>query len=122
MKIMIKYWVANIETLRSTGVKASQEVFEIVADDMYARTTPTRHGLTDILENIGRFSDHSSNNGYSCHQVNFRIDWHVVLNAFKDTPEKKNQGIWDAKRWDYHAQSPCLEMFDPNGHVHTFHN
>ncbi|GFU41447.1 hypothetical protein TNCV_4585961 [Trichonephila clavipes] len=45
---------------------------------MYARTTSTRHGVEDMFENTGSFTDRSSSVGYSCHQVHFRIDRRVV--------------------------------------------
>ncbi|GFT59979.1 hypothetical protein TNCV_4179961 [Trichonephila clavipes] len=51
--------------------------FEIAAIGMYACTTPTRHGLADMFENTGCFTDRSSNDGYSCNQVHFRIDGRV---------------------------------------------
>ncbi|GFX60702.1 hypothetical protein TNCV_4976781 [Trichonephila clavipes] len=45
---------------------------------MYARTTPTRHGLTGTFENIRCFIDRSCSHGYSCHKVHFRIEGRVV--------------------------------------------
>ncbi|GFV55777.1 hypothetical protein TNCV_167621 [Trichonephila clavipes] len=45
---------------------------------MHARTTPTRHELVDMFENTGCFTNHSSNDGCSCHQAHFRIDGRVV--------------------------------------------
>ncbi|GFX23462.1 hypothetical protein TNCV_3769381 [Trichonephila clavipes] len=45
---------------------------------MYASTTLTRHGLTDTFENSGNFTNRNNSDGYSCHQVHFKIDGHVV--------------------------------------------
>ncbi|GFS79681.1 hypothetical protein TNCV_4241391 [Trichonephila clavipes] len=45
---------------------------------MYARTTPTRHGLADMFKNTRSFTDHSSSDGYSGHQIHFRFDGHVI--------------------------------------------
>ncbi|GFU95644.1 hypothetical protein TNCV_3333091 [Trichonephila clavipes] len=45
---------------------------------MYVRTTPTRHGLADLFENTECLTDRSSSDGYSCHQIPFRIDRLVV--------------------------------------------
>ncbi|GFX03530.1 histone-lysine N-methyltransferase SETMAR-like [Trichonephila clavipes] len=39
---------------------ASEKMFEIAAIGMYARTTPTRHGLVDMFENTGRFTDRAA--------------------------------------------------------------
>ncbi|GFW33668.1 ATP-dependent DNA helicase [Trichonephila clavipes] len=35
---------------------------------------------------------------------------------------KNSEETWEAKRRDIRAQSTCLEMSGPNGHVHSFHN
>ncbi|GFY27088.1 putative transposable element [Trichonephila clavipes] len=45
---------------------------------MYARTTPMRHGLASMLQNAGYFTDCSSSDRCSCHQVHFRIAGSVV--------------------------------------------
>ncbi|GFW65623.1 hypothetical protein TNCV_3550461 [Trichonephila clavipes] len=50
---------------------------------MHARTMPMRHGLVDMFENTGRFLDRSNNDGYSVHQVHFRIDGRVVNHGSK---------------------------------------
>ncbi|GFS57072.1 hypothetical protein TNCV_4238541 [Trichonephila clavipes] len=89
--------------------------------------TPSCYELADLFESNGRFTDHSSSDGYLRHQVHFRIDGRVVYQALHGTPEKKNpeeisHWIWKAKRRDYHAESTCLEITGPNSHVHTFHN
>ncbi|GFW39716.1 hypothetical protein TNCV_3188871 [Trichonephila clavipes] len=59
-------------------IKASQKVFDITVIGMYARTTPTGHGLADMFENTGCLKDHSSSYECSSHQVHFHIDVHVV--------------------------------------------
>ncbi|GFS48475.1 hypothetical protein TNCV_2297871 [Trichonephila clavipes] len=46
---------------------------------------PARHGLADMFENNGCFTDRSNSDGYSCHQVHFRIDGRVV-NPGSDVP------------------------------------
>lgn len=46
-------------------MKASMEMFETAATGKYARTTPTRHGLTDMFENTGCFTDRNSSGEYS---------------------------------------------------------
>ncbi|GFU90700.1 hypothetical protein TNCV_3089861 [Trichonephila clavipes] len=55
-------------------IKQSQEVFEIAGIGIYAHTTPTRHGLADMLKNTRCFTNCCSSDGYSCHQVHFKID------------------------------------------------
>ncbi|GFV03280.1 histone-lysine N-methyltransferase SETMAR [Trichonephila clavipes] len=45
---------------------------------MYAITTLKRHGLADMFENTGRFTDRCNNDEYSCHQNHFRIGGRVV--------------------------------------------
>ena len=62
-------------------------------------------------------------NEYSCYQVNFRIDGRVILKALHGTQEKR-KSIRDKSEdlEDHHAEFACLEMFDPYGHVRTFHN
>ncbi|GFX39438.1 hypothetical protein TNCV_2668001 [Trichonephila clavipes] len=72
-------------------VKASDEVFEIATIGMYARTAPTRHGLPNIFENTGHFTDPSSSDGYPCDQVHFGNDRRVVHETLHSTPEKKIQ-------------------------------
>ena len=74
-------------------MKTSQELFEIAGIGIHACTTLIRHGLADMFKNTGRFTDHSNCNGYSCHQVCFRI--HRCKSAGPGRP---------------------------NGHVHTSHN
>ncbi|GFS96616.1 hypothetical protein TNCV_3944031 [Trichonephila clavipes] len=66
-----------------------------------------------MFENTGRFMDRSDRDGYLCLQFHFRIDRRVVYKVFHGTPEKKNQGIWEAKRRDHHAQSTCFELSGP---------
>ncbi|GFV98472.1 hypothetical protein TNCV_624311 [Trichonephila clavipes] len=45
---------------------------------MDALTAPTRHGLADMFENTGCFTDHRSSDEYLCHKVHFRIQGCVV--------------------------------------------
>ncbi|GFV09259.1 zinc metalloproteinase nas-15 [Trichonephila clavipes] len=45
---------------------------------MYARTILTQHRLADMFENTERFTDRCSSDGYSCHQVHFRIDRRAI--------------------------------------------
>ncbi|GFV61458.1 hypothetical protein TNCV_2938001 [Trichonephila clavipes] len=40
--------------------------------------TPMQHGLVEMFENTGRFTDLCSSDSYSCHQVHFKIDGRVV--------------------------------------------
>ncbi|GFS88535.1 hypothetical protein TNCV_1461641 [Trichonephila clavipes] len=54
------------------------DVFEIPAIGMHARTTSMQRELAHMLENTRHFTDHSSNDGYSCHQVHFKIDGCVI--------------------------------------------
>ncbi|GFU47962.1 hypothetical protein TNCV_4967561 [Trichonephila clavipes] len=61
---------------------------------MYARTASTRHGLPNIFETTGHFTDPSSSDGYPCDQVHFGNDRRVVHEALHSTPEKKQSG-WD---------------------------
>ncbi|GFU66747.1 transposable element Tcb2 transposase [Trichonephila clavipes] len=50
---------------------------------MYARHR--RDGrLTDMFKISQRFTDHIRSDGYSCHQVHFKIDGRVVNSALKD--------------------------------------
>ncbi|GFX60668.1 hypothetical protein TNCV_4917181 [Trichonephila clavipes] len=64
---------------KKTPKKISGKVpYRFITIGMHARTTPMRHGLADMLENTGCFTDRSNSDGYSCHQVHFRIDGHVV--------------------------------------------
>ncbi|GFV43061.1 hypothetical protein TNCV_1458901 [Trichonephila clavipes] len=58
---------------RRFSVKALQEVLEISVIDMYASTKPKRHGLVDMFENSGCFTDRCSSVKYSCLQVHFRF-------------------------------------------------
>ncbi|GFY05205.1 hypothetical protein TNCV_2206511 [Trichonephila clavipes] len=71
---------SQLKTPKKTAVlpPPSQEVFEVTTIGMYARTTPTRHGLADMFENTGHFTDRSSSDGHSCHQVHFIIDRRVI--------------------------------------------
>ncbi|GFW04917.1 hypothetical protein TNCV_4881521 [Trichonephila clavipes] len=62
---------------------------EIAAIGMNARTTTTRHGLADMFENTGCFTDRSISDGYSCHKVYFRIDGWVVNPGFESSMFRK---------------------------------
>ncbi|GFW91799.1 hypothetical protein TNCV_3400591 [Trichonephila clavipes] len=66
-------------------------MFKIATIGMHVRTIPKRYAMADLFENTERFTDHSSNGGYSCHQVHFRTDERVVQKTLHRTPEKKNQ-------------------------------
>ncbi|GFV01799.1 hypothetical protein TNCV_2550531 [Trichonephila clavipes] len=59
---------------------------------MYARTASRRHGLPNIFENTGHFTDPSSSDGYPRNQVHFGNDRRVVHGALHSTPEKKSRG------------------------------
>ncbi|GFT80728.1 hypothetical protein TNCV_1539711 [Trichonephila clavipes] len=61
----------------------SNEVFEIAAICMYVRATPKRHGLVEMFENTGCFTDRSSSDGYSYHYIQFRFGGQVVNRGFQ---------------------------------------
>ena len=49
-------------------------------------------------------------------------DLRGVHKALHGTPEKLNQGMWEAKRQGDNLQFACLEKLCPNGHLHSFDN
>ncbi|GFW97917.1 hypothetical protein TNCV_1426801 [Trichonephila clavipes] len=89
------------ENIEKDDIIASQEAFEIAAIGMYARRVPTRHGLVDIFGNTGCFADRSNSVGYSCHQVNFRIDGRVKSSYSPQVlmHPSKCLMIWFLPRW-----------------------
>ena len=82
----------------------------------------TRKELADLFENTGHFMDCRSSDGYSRHQMNFRIDGRVIQKALEGTQNKNtqeiNQGIWNATT----PNTSVWKCFVKMVYVDTFHN
>ncbi|GFW43731.1 hypothetical protein TNCV_4770801 [Trichonephila clavipes] len=79
------------------------KLYEIAAIGLYARMALTRHGLADLFQNTGRFTNRSSSDGYSRHQVHFSVMMGISYiqgsswNYREKNSEEINQRILEAK-------------------------
>ncbi|GFV27284.1 hypothetical protein TNCV_105971 [Trichonephila clavipes] len=94
---------------------------------MYARTASKRHGLPNIFENTGHFTDPSSSDGYPRNQVHFGNDRRVVHGALHSTPEKKKSRGDKSGDLGGQVTGPPrpIHLFGNvglNAHVHVLHN
>lgn len=67
-------------------------MFSIVAIGKNARRTPTIYGLVDMFKTTGCFMHRTISDGYSYHQVHFRIDGRIEHKDLHGTIIKKKFG------------------------------